>query len=142
MDRLTPERRSKLMGRVKGKNTTPERIVRRLLHSLGYRYRLHVTGLAGKPDLAFPSRRVVIFVHGCFWHGHACRYGRLPRSNVVFWADKIRRNRERDARCARSLKAAGWRVMVVWQCQLRDLPAITRKMIKRLGVVATRRSTS
>jgi DNA mismatch endonuclease (patch repair protein) len=130
------------MSRVRSKDTKPELRLRRLLHSMGYRYRLHVSGMAGKPDLVFSSRRVVIFVHGCFWHGHHCRFGRLPKSNVEFWAEKIRRNRDRDASNSRSLRRLGWQVVVVWQCQLRDKPAITRRLVKRLGVAATSRSTS
>lgn len=115
-DRLTEERRSALMARIKGKNTVPELAVRRLAHSLGYRFRLHRPDLPGTPDLVFPSRRKVIFVHGCFWHGHGCSKGRLPKSKLDFWAPKIAANRRRDARQRRLLKAAGWSSLVIWAC--------------------------
>lgn len=141
MDRLTPERRSWLMSRVRGKDTKPELIVRRLLHRLGYRYRLHVTSLPGKPDLVFSSRRVVGFVHGCFWHGHACPYGRTPKTNAPFWAAKVHRNMERDTANIGALEDAGWTVVVVWQCETKDLAALERRLVKQLGVVVTRRST-
>lgn len=93
-------------------------VVRRALHSRGWRYRLHRKSLPGSPDIVFPGRRKVIFVHGCFWHGHACRKGRLPTSNVEFWSEKIERNQERDARAIDDLSSIGWRSLVIWECEL------------------------
>lgn len=119
-DRLSPERRRRLMQQVKGKNTQPERAVRSLLHRLGYRFRLHRKDLPGTPDIVFPSRRLVVFVHGCFWHGHGCRIGHLPKSRLEYWQPKIDSNRARDQRKEAALTAAGWRVAVVWQCELAD----------------------
>lgn len=119
VDRLTPERRSWLMARVKSTNTLPELQVRSALHRLGYRFRLHVRGLAGKPDLVFPSRKKVIFVHGCFWHGHVCRMGSAqPKTNVEFWQSKIERNQSRDKSVVARLRREGWGVATIWQCEL------------------------
>lgn len=121
--------RSAIMARVKGKNTTPEMIVRRLAFSMGYRYRLHDSALPGKPDLVFPSRRKVIFVHGCFWHGHTCRAGQnRPASNLAYWNAKLDKNQSRDRDNQTNLKAAGWDTLVLWECKLRD----TEKMAMRL----------
>ena len=133
MDRLTPNRRSWLMSRVKGRDTTPELAVRRLLHALGYRYRLHVKTLPGKPDIVFGPRQKVIFIHGCFWHGHKCRKGRLPKSNTAFWTEKIVRNKARDRQHIKSLKAAGWQVLVIWQCQLKDPLAAQGRIVDFLA---------
>ena len=108
------------MQRVKGKDTKPEKLVRSLLHRLGYRFRLHRKDLPGTPDIVFPSRRLVLFVHGCFWHGHGCRIGQLPKSRLEYWRPKIAANRDRDQRQEAALSAAGWRVAVVWQCELVD----------------------
>jgi len=108
------------MRRIRGKGTAPELNVRRLTRSMGYRYRLHVKTLPGTPDLAFPSRKAVIFVHGCFWHSHtACRKGRVPSSNTDFWAPKLARNVARDAEQLQSLRKQGWRVLVLWECELK-----------------------
>ncbi|THF93313.1 MAG: DNA mismatch endonuclease Vsr [Sulfitobacter sp. SK025] len=110
------------MRAVKSADTGPEMIVRRLLHKLGYRYRLHRKDLPGKPDLVFPSRKAAIFVHGCFWHGHDCKRGaRTPKTNTAYWTNKIRHNVERDTKAINALKAAEWRVFVIWECELRDL---------------------
>lgn len=117
------------MSRVGSKNTAPELIVRKLLFSMGFRYRLHSKVLPGRPDIVFPGRRKVIFVNGCFWHGHeSCRYGRLPRSHVEFWSDKIARNRERDSRNVELLHQQGWRTLTVWQCELRNFEEIAQKL--------------
>lgn len=129
MDRLTRERRSWLMSRVRGKDTKPEMAVRRLLHGLGYRYRLHRKDLPGKPDLVFPSRRKAVFVHGCFWHGHDCKYGKLPVSNVDYWRDKIERNKTRDANALHALGSLGWGAFVVWQCDIRDLERLEKALV-------------
>jgi len=120
VDRLSKEKRSWLMSRVGSKNTTPELIVRSLVHRLGFRYRLHYQKLPGKPDLAFPRSRKVIFVHGCFWHGHrGCPKARLPKSNTEYWDEKIARNRERDRLVQRAVRQKSWSVLVVWQCEIR-----------------------
>jgi DNA mismatch endonuclease (patch repair protein) len=118
-DPLTPEQRRRNMAAVRGKNTKPEMLLRRALHAAGVRYRLHVRTLPGAPDLVFPSRRAVIFVHGCFWHGHDCPLFKLPASNSEFWEEKIRRNREVDKRALASLVASDWRALTVWECALR-----------------------
>lgn len=133
MDRLSPERRSILMSKVRGKDTTPELSIRRLLHALGYRFRLHRRDLPGSPDLVFPSRRAVVFVHGCFWHRHDCGKGRLPKSNQAFWSTKLGRNVVRDAWNVRALRRLGWRVITVWQCELKNLPRVERRLAKFLG---------
>ena len=119
MDRMDTETRSRLMSRIGSRDTKPEMVVRRLLHSLGYRYRLHVGGLPGRPDLVFAGRRAVIFVHGCFWHGHNCGRGYRPKSNSAFWAAKLDANMARDCRQADVLVAQGWRVCVIWECSTR-----------------------
>lgn len=118
VDSISSEQRSRLMRRVKGSNTKPEMIVRQLLHTRGWRYRLHVKGLPGTPDIVFSSRKAALFVNGCFWHGHTCRLGRLPSSRPEFWVPKIEANRARDQRKTDQLLAAGWRVMTIWQCSL------------------------
>lgn len=107
------------MARVRTKHTSAELTLRSLVHRMGYRFRLHRTELPGKPDLVFPSRKKVIFVHGCFWHGHDCRRGRMPTSHVTFWTGKIRANRDRDCRTVDKLNALGWSSLVVWECQLK-----------------------
>jgi len=118
VDRLTAGERSRLMSRIRGKDTKPEMAVRRLVHGMGFRYRLHRRDLPGSPDLVLPRHRKVILVHGCFWHSHAgCRAGRVPASNTGFWEPKLRRNAERDAASEEALRRAGWAVLVVWECQ-------------------------
>jgi DNA mismatch endonuclease (patch repair protein) len=129
MDTRTQEQRHRIMAAVKGRHTGPELAVRRLLFAQGFRYRLHVPELPGRPDIVLPRWRVAIFVHGCFWHGHGCSKGRLPRSRQDFWADKIARNRERDRKNSRTLRRTGWRVLVVWQCELRQC-ALQEKMLR------------
>jgi DNA mismatch endonuclease (patch repair protein) len=117
----TPEQRSRNMAAIKGSNTKPEMRVRSLLHSLGYRYRLHRKDLPGKPDIVLPKHRLAIFVHGCFWHSHECRWGGvIPKTRPDFWREKRRGTTERDARNIRALEAAGWRVLVIWECQSRS----------------------
>ena len=129
----TPEHRRRTMQAVRSKDTKPEMIVRRLVHAQGYRYRLHRRDLPGVPDLTFPSRRKVVFVHGCFWHGHPCRgEPRLPKSNRDYWVPKIRRNAERDAEHAKSLKALGWESLTVWECELRDQAQVLDKLVSFL----------
>lgn len=119
-DTLSPSARSERMARVRAKDTALERRVRSLVHRLGYRYRLHLAGLPGKPDLVFPSRRKVIFVHGCFWHRHPdpnCRLARLPKSRHEFWIPKLEGNRARDERVVQALTDNGWQVLEIWECQ-------------------------
>lgn len=129
MDTLTPDERSERMSRVRHKDTKPEMIVRRLVHGMGYRYRLHGRDLPGKPDMVFRSRRAVIFVHGCFWHRHPnCGLARLPKSRTDFWVQKLEANRQRDLRNQERLLELGWRVLVVWECELRDLEGTGDKL--------------
>lgn len=121
MDTLGQQERSARMALVRSKNTKPERIVRRLAHGMGYRYRLHRRDLPGTPDLVFAGRRKVIFVHGCFWHRHAgCALARLPKSRGEFWLPKLEGNAARDRRASRALKRLGWSVMTIWECQLKN----------------------
>ncbi|MGO7000160.1 very short patch repair endonuclease [Rhizobium leguminosarum] len=120
IDFLTPDQRSEVMSRIRGKDTSPERTVRRLVYSLGYRFRLHQKRLPGTPDLVFSSRRKVIFVHGCFWHRHeGCKRASMPASRPEYWAEKFRRNVERDIAAEEALRKLGWAVLVVWQCELK-----------------------
>lgn len=107
------------MSGIRSKDTKPELFVRRVLHAQGFRYRLGGAGLPGRPDLVFPSRKVVVFIHGCFWHKHECRFFKWPANNRDFWVQKINQNAERDSRNLSSLKAMGWRVVVVWECELK-----------------------
>lgn len=128
------EARSRVMRAVRGRDTGPEMAVRRLLHGMGYRFRLHRADLPGTPDLVFPARRTVVFVHGCFWHGHDCPRGaRAPRRNADYWAAKVARNRARDLRTAAALDAAGWRSLEIWECALRDRAALAAALVAFLG---------
>ena len=127
-DVFSPEKRSEVMRAVKGKDTKPEIALRKALFALGFRYRLNVKDLPGKPDLVFPKYKTVIFVHGCFWHGHRCKRGkRVPKTNRAYWTEKIARNKARDKKNAAALKKLGWKVITVWECKLRELdPAALR----------------
>jgi DNA mismatch endonuclease (patch repair protein) len=117
------------MRRVKGKDTAPELVVRRLIWGLGGRYRLHRADLAGKPDIVLPGRRLAVFVHGCFWHGHDCARGaRVPKANRDYWLGKVGRNRVRDAASREALAAAGWRVETIWECELKDRAALETRV--------------
>ncbi|MCV3766446.1 very short patch repair endonuclease [Rhizobium sp. TRM95796] len=130
----TPEQRSAVMRRVKSKHTAPELKLRKLLTGLGYRYRLHRADLPGKPDLVFPGRRKLIFVHGCFWHGHDCARGaRAPKTNAEYWSQKIARNRARDAAHQTALAETGWRVLTVWECEMKDDAALKERLEDFLG---------
>jgi DNA mismatch endonuclease (patch repair protein) len=128
--------RSENMRRITSKNTTPELIVRRLLFRHGFRYRLHRADLPGNPDIVFVSQCKVIFVHGCFWHAHSCRVAHRPRTNEGYWSLKLQRNQERDARHLVALKTAGWDVLTIWECELRDIASVTRKLIRFLNHAA------
>ncbi len=127
-DHVTPPKRSEIMKAVGTKDTGAEMTVRRLLHAGGYRYRLHRRDLPGSPDIVFPRLRKVLFVHGCFWHGHGCDKGRLPKSRLDYWLPKIESTKERDRRCVAALAELGWSAGVVWQCELRDIAALTLKL--------------
>jgi len=131
VDTLTAAARSERMSRVRAKDTKPEMIVRRLVHGMGYRYRLHDRQLPGSPDLVFRSRRKVVFVHGCFWHRHpdsSCKLARMPKSRQDFWGPKLEGNRERDERNREALDREGWRQMVVWECECRHEEQLRNKL--------------
>lgn len=133
-DHLSLRARSANMSAVRGKDTKPERIVRTMLHRLGYRFRLHGSTLPGKPDIVFSAKRKVIFVHGCFWHGHEnCRRASLPSSNTEFWERKRWTNRERDAQNTAELLGLGWEPLIVWQCELRKLEELGLRLQNFLG---------
>lgn len=128
-DNLTIEDRKRTMQRVRSRNTKPEMKVRRLVFGMGYRYRLHRTDLPGKPDLVFPGRRKVIFVHGCFWHGHDCRSGRKqPKTNEGYWKQKLARNHQRDAEHEQTLRKLGWQSLTVWECELKSVDALRTRI--------------
>jgi|SRR5690554_5740002 len=133
-DKVSPTKRSSIMRSVKSKDTTPELITRRLLHRLGYRYQIHTKDLPGHPDLVFPARKKVIFVHGCYWHRHLnCSRASTPASNTEYWSQKFRQNQERDQKNYRLLQADGWRILVVWECETKDLDALQNKLTTFLG---------
>lgn len=121
--------RSYNMSRIQGRDTKPEMRARKLLHAMGFRYRLHVKDLPGKPDLVFPAAKAVLFVHGCFWHMHRCRYGKpVPATNKTFWAEKRRSNVDRDKRNRRQLREAGWSVFEIWECHTRQEETMRQKL--------------
>lgn len=128
-DTRSKEKRSEIMAKVHSKDTGPELAVRKLIFGMGYRYRLHIAALPGKPDIVMFGRRKIIDVRGCFWHGHSgCRFGRLPKSRLDFWKPKIKRNRDRDRRNLKTLESDGWRVLIVWQCELKDQEHLKKKL--------------
>ncbi len=132
-DYFTSERRKLNMSRIRNKDTRPEMVVRSLTHRMGYRYRLHVKNLPGKPDLVFSHHRKIIFVHGCFWHMHNCKYGRVkPKTNAKFWQNKRLGNVERDRKNLSLLKKDGWKVLVVWECRIRNTQSLTNRIVKFL----------
>ena len=136
MDKIDSATRSRVMASVHSKDTKPEIAVRSVAHKLGLRFRLHRKDLPGKPDLIFPSRKVALFVHGCFWHGHDCPHGRrLPATNVDYWTEKVRRNRERDVKAQAELSKLGWRTIVIWECQIEngDLPQLIKTAFSNYG---------
>ena len=133
VDTVSPEVRSRIMSQVKSKGMKPEMRVRRLLHGLGYRYRLHRSDLPGRPDLVFPSRRKVVFVNGCFWHYHrGCERVRIPATNRDYWVGKLERNRARDERNLSLLEDMGWSALTTWECELRDIETATRRLVEFL----------
>ncbi len=132
-DVYPPEKRSAVMRRVKGRNTTPELMVRKALTALGARYRLNRKDLPGSPDIVMPGRGLAIFVHGCFWHGHDCARGsRVPKANRDYWVGKVARNKARDAAAVEALSAGGWRVETIWECDLKDAAALRRRLAELL----------
>ena len=134
MDKLTVAERSRLMSLVRSKGTAPEMLVRRVIHRMGYRYRLHVSDLPGKPDLVFPGRSKIILVHGCFWHGHTCRHGqKRPAANGSYWTAKLDRNQSRDRSNRNQLRRLGWDVLVLWECKLKDESKLTESLVQFLG---------
>lgn len=136
MDTLDKVQRSERMSRIRGRDTGPELRVRRLVHRLGFRFRLHRRSLPGCPDLVFPGRRKVIFVHGCFWHRHpdlGCKLARLPKSRLDFWIPKLDANRRRDIRDQAALVERGWEVLIIWECELGDKEKLTREIVNFLG---------
>jgi DNA mismatch endonuclease (patch repair protein) len=133
VDTLTPERRSHNMRAIRSKNMLPELMVRRLVHKLGYRFRLHRKDLPGKPDLMFASRRKVIFVHGCFWHCHNCKDAHVPKSNPDYWVPKLQRNQARDRDNLEALRVEGWHSLIIWECETRDERAVRKRLAAFLG---------
>jgi len=128
-DVYPPEKRSSVMRQVKGRNTTPELRVRKALTRLGARYRLHRKDLPGNPDIVLPGRKLALFVHGCFWHGHDCARGaRVPKQNRDYWTAKVGRNRARDAANRTKLEGLGWRVETIWECELKDASALSQRL--------------
>ena len=129
VDTLPPEKRSWNMSRIRGRDTSPERLVRSLLHRLGYRFRLNRKDLPGRPDIVLPKHRTVVFVHGCFWHRHeGCRYAYTPKSRTEFWQRKFARNVARDREVRDALERQGWRVLWVWECEIKDIAALTDRL--------------
>lgn len=128
-DVLTPEQRHKCMASIRGKHTKPELIVRKLVHALGFRYRLHRSDLPGKPDLVLSRVKKIIFVNGCFWHMHRCRYGQVkPKTNAMFWQEKREATRERDIRNRKAVRKMGWDVFVVWECWTKDVKKLQERL--------------
>ena len=121
--------RSKMMSAVQTKDTGPELQVRRLLHGLGYRYRLHRKDLPGRPDIVFGPRKKIVFVHGCFWHAHGCPKGKLPKSRLHYWGPKIAANTKRDRKTMQELHELGWKVLVIWQCELKDNERLLNRLL-------------
>lgn len=119
MDKISREARSRNMASIKSKNTEPEMLVRKALFREGFRFRIHYS-LLGRPDIAFPSRRLAIFIHGCFWHGHNCNYNHIPKTNTKFWKMKIEANKKRDKICLEGLEEIQWETLVIWECSIRD----------------------
>ena len=131
-DPLTPVERSERMSRIRNADTKPEMIVRRIVHAMGYRYRLHSSDLPGHPDLVFRPRKKVIFVHGCFWHQHGCRQYRQPRTNRSFWMPKLQKNKKRDIMNQNKLRAMGWKFFIIWECELQDSEKLKNRICQFL----------
>lgn len=134
MDIIDKQARSRLMGRIRGKDTKPEMVVRRIAHRLGFRFRLHRSDLPGSPDLVFPGRRKVVFVHGCYWHRHpGCRLAYQPKSNVEFWTEKFAANVARDQKALQELRNQGWDTLVIWECDAKDSGLVASRLSTYLG---------
>lgn len=142
MDKVEKTTRSATMRAVKSKNTRLEMRVRRLLHRAGYRYRLHCAYLPGKPDLVFPGRRKIILLHGCFWHGHDCRPKIRPTSNTDYWTPKIEGNKARDVRNIAAIRREGWQVLILWECQVKDVATFMNTITAFLSKKPKRRMTA
>jgi DNA mismatch endonuclease Vsr len=141
MDTLTPAERSARMALIRSKDTEPEMLVRRCVTKMGYRYRLHCRDLPGKPDIVFPGRKKVIFVHGCFWHAHeGCKVSNRPKSRTAFWLSKFAYNKARDLKNKQLLRHAGWNVMTIWECETKDEMRMRRKLSTFLGPLGPRAS--
>ncbi len=137
MDRITPEHRSWNMSRIRSGNTKPERLVRSLLHRMGYRFRLHRKDLPGRPDIVLPGRRAVVLVHGCYWHRHSgCRFAYTPKSNLAFWQDKFNENVNRDQRQYARLRELGWSVITVWECETKELTTLAERLLREMPNLA------
>jgi DNA mismatch endonuclease (patch repair protein) len=133
-DHLSPEKRSKNMAAISSKTTEPELIVRRMLFRLGYRFRLHVANLPGKPDIVFKGKRKAVFVHGCFWHRHpGCKYSSSPKTNVGFWREKFAKNISRDIKVQANLSEMGWDILIIWQCELKNADLLSKRLIEFMG---------
>lgn len=137
-DRISQEHRSWNMSRIRGQDTKPEKIVRSILHRMGYRFRLYQRNLPGRPDLVLPKHRTVIFVHGCFWHRHRrCKYAYTPKSRLDFWTERFRQNKMRDARAGRKLRKLGWKVVVIWECQISNVDRLPSLLLSLLNSSST-----
>lgn len=128
MDVFSPRHRSEIMRRVLSRNTRPEIVVRKVVYAIGFRYRLHKEDVPGKPDLVFMSRKKAIFVNGCFWHRHTCRSATLPKSNRAYWEQKQARNATRDRRNLRTLRSSRWKVLTVWECEIKNLKKLQNRL--------------
>ena len=136
MDIIDKDARSRLMGRIRGKDTKPEMVVRKVAHRLGYRFRLHQCNLPGSPDLVFPRRRKAVFVHGCYWHRHpGCRLAYMPKSNVDFWTRKFAVNEARDRKALEDLHDQRWDTLVVWECETKDIENVASRLTTYLGTI-------
>ncbi|QEZ45235.1 DNA mismatch endonuclease Vsr [Cupriavidus oxalaticus] len=140
-DPLTPQQRSERMSRIRSRDTKPEMCIRRLVHGMGYRYRLHRRGVPGTPDLVFSSRKKVIFVHGCFWHLHGCTHYKMPQTRREFWLKKLEANVQRDQRVLLELANLGWESLVIWECELRDVASLRNRIVDFLGSASKKRDT-
>ncbi|AGG87595.1 very short patch repair endonuclease [Rhodanobacter denitrificans] len=134
MDTVSPAIRSRMMSRIRGSDTAPELAVRSCAHRLGLRFRLHVRNLPGRPDLVFPKHRKIIFVHGCFWHRHGCKWTTTPKTRQEFWRQKFLANQSRDRRNIAALEIDGWTVHVIWECETRDMAALEIRLAKLFGL--------
>lgn len=137
VDKISVTQRSRNMAAVPSRNTKPEKVVRSVLHSLGFRFRLHQKSLPGSPDIVLKRHNAVILVHGCFWHGHDCRRGKMPSTQQEFWIPKLVGNRERDARQAKELRALGWRVLTIWECEAKDEAKLSERLTHWFKVTPT-----